>query len=201
MKQKKQSVEKSKRSPLKQATTRPNPKPHLEVFAKAVAEGFSHVEAAKMCGRSPGSASYLINRPGVKERIAELETIAKKATEEAVTEKAIREIRKITIDRNDIIMGVVDCINDKTTDVGRLNVRMKGWALLADVYMLRAKSLQDLSNFYSWTSDELEAFAAEGTVPIRFRHLFGPGGPTGGLKPVQMQKDDKVIQFARTPGE
>src|SRR5579864_7319642 len=62
------------------ATSRANLAAHLEAFAKAVAEGSSHVRAAEICGRKRGSASFLYAQPGVKERIAELQTIAKNAS-------------------------------------------------------------------------------------------------------------------------
>jgi hypothetical protein len=104
MEQKKRA-KKSRCQPVDQTRTKPNLDPHLEVFAKAVAEGFSHVEAAEICGRKPGSASFLYRQPGVQERIAELRSLAKYATEKAVTENAIRVIRPIDTDRNEIIMG------------------------------------------------------------------------------------------------
>jgi hypothetical protein len=63
---------------------------HLEMFAKAVAEGDSHVEAAVICGRKRGSASFLYAQPGVKERIAELKTIARDATEKAIVNNRSR---------------------------------------------------------------------------------------------------------------
>lgn len=132
----KQPVERSKRSPIKQATTSPNLKPHLEMFAKAVAEGSSHVDAAEICGCARGSANYLFNEPGVQERIAELGAIARNASEKAVAEKAIRVIRKITIDRNDIIMGLVDCTNaPRTIPAAILAVRVKAWSVLADIFL------------------------------------------------------------------
>src|ERR1700676_227803 len=80
MEQKKRA-KKSRCQPVDQTRTKPNLDPHLEVFAKAVAEGFSHVEAAEICGRKPGSASFLYRQPGVQERIAELRSLAKYATE------------------------------------------------------------------------------------------------------------------------
>ena len=60
---------------------------HLEKFAKAVADDHSHVKAAILAGRAPGSASFLYRQPGVKDRIAELLTIKKKATEEEVAKE------------------------------------------------------------------------------------------------------------------
>jgi hypothetical protein len=76
---------------------------HLEIFSKAVAEGHSHVEAAEICGRSRGSASSLYTRPGVKERIAELRTIAATANEKAVAENGRQEVRVIHFSRNHIL--------------------------------------------------------------------------------------------------
>lgn len=64
---------------------------HLEMFAEAVAEGASHVDAAVRCGRKPGSASFLYAQPGVKDRIAELKTIARNATENVMAKMQSRE--------------------------------------------------------------------------------------------------------------
>lgn len=173
MKQNKQTADKSKRSLVEHATTRTSLPAHLEKFAKTVAEGFSHVEAAELCGRARGSASYLYKQPGVQDRIAEIEAITKKATDEAVTERVIRVIRKITIDRNDIIMGLVDCTNaPRTIPAAILGVRVKAWSVLADIFLLRAKTLQDLANLHGWTTDELDAFAADRTIPERFRSIL-----------------------------
>ena len=162
-----------------------------------------------------GSASFLYEQPGVQERIAELRILAKNATEKAVTENAIRMIRPITIDRNDIIMGIVDCINDKKTPVARLLMMMRRWSLLADIFMLRAKTLKDLADFYGWTEDEIVEFGKTLTIPERLRGQLtlgamgvgedtkslrteklarGPGGAEvgGGGKPVPM--GDQPIQ-------
>jgi len=145
---------------------------HLETFAKAVAEGTSHIKAAVTCGRRPGSASFLYAQPGVKERIAELRTLAKNATEKAVTENAIRVIRKITFDRNDIIMGIHDDMHNGFMPVNRMMAKLKGWSLLADIFLLRAKTLQDLANLHGWTTHELDAFIETRTIPERFRSIL-----------------------------
>jgi hypothetical protein len=117
---------------------------------------------------------FLYARPGVQERIAELQTLAKNATEKAVTENAIKAIRQIDIGRNDIIMGLVDCARDEKTEIGRLGVRVKAWLGLADIFMLRAKTIRDLSEFYGWTDDEIYEFRQNDTIPERFRRVLRP---------------------------
>jgi hypothetical protein len=190
MERKKQHTEESSRKPIERnresadyaartqaqdpPATRPNLPAHLEAFAKAVAEGCSHVQAAEMCGLKRGSASFLYARPGVQERIAELQTLAKNATEKAVTENAIKAFRQIDIGRNDIIMGLVDCARDEKTEIGRLGVRVKAWLGLADIFMLRAKTIRDLSEFYGWIDDEIYEFRQNDTIPERFRRVLRP---------------------------
>lgn len=166
------------------ATTRPNLAPHLEVFAKAVAEGHSHVEAAEMCGRARGSASDLYTRPGVQERIAELRTIVRNANDKAISENATMGLRAITINQNDIIMGLADIARDLLVNA---RVRVSAYQCLADIFMLRAKNIRDIGEFYGWTADELLTFATTGVEPPRFQHLFKDGqvagfGPAASLR-------------------
>jgi hypothetical protein len=75
----------------KSHATKPPLAPHLEKFAKAVADDHSHVEAATLAGRAPGSASFLYRQPGVKDRIAELLAIKKKEDDEEAAKKCSEE--------------------------------------------------------------------------------------------------------------
>src|ERR1035441_327074 len=85
----------AKKARVKKSCTKespPNKTPlaaHLQKFAEAVADDHSHVEAAILAGRARGSASFLYRQPGVKDRIAELLAIKKKASEEAVAKSAV----------------------------------------------------------------------------------------------------------------
>ena len=170
MKHKKQRADKSRCSPVEQPTTSPNLAPHLEVFAGAVAEGYSHVQAAVMCGRARGSASFLFDQPGVQERIAELQTLAKNATEKEVAENAIRMIRPIDTDRNEIIMGLVDIAREKNAPYA---ARVRAWTVLTDIFMLRARTLRDISEYYGYTEDELEQATLDPNfIPERFRRAL-----------------------------
>jgi uncharacterized protein (UPF0147 family) len=146
---------------------------HLEMFAKAVAEGDSHVEAAVICGRKRGSASFLYAQPGVKERIAELKTIARDATEKAIVNNAAKLSGAVDIDRNEIINILTEIARDPQQP-GR--VRVYAANVLSKIFMLQPKNLKDLKSFYGWTSDELEEYGETGEIPVRIRQLFGEGG-------------------------
>jgi hypothetical protein len=146
---------------------------HLEKFAKAVAEGASHLEAAVICGRKPGSASFLYAQPGVKERIAELQTIARNATEKAVAENAIMLSGPVNIERNEIINRLTEIARD-TLQPGR--VRVYALNVLSKIFMLQPKNLKELKSFHGWTSDELEEYGESGEIPGRIRRLLGEGG-------------------------
>jgi uncharacterized protein (UPF0147 family) len=155
------------------AATVPALAAHLETFAKAVAEGASHIKAAVTCGRRPGSASFLYAQPGVKERIAELQTIARNATEKALAENANKLRGAVDINRNEIINILTEIARD-TQQPGR--VRVHAANVLSKIFMLQPKNLKELKSFYGWTSDELEEYGETGEVPVRIRQLFGEGG-------------------------
>jgi|SRR5580704_5603604 hypothetical protein len=146
---------------------------HLDTFAKAVAEGASHVEAAVICGRKRGSASFLYAQPGVKERIAELKTIARNATEKAIAHNAANLSGAVDIDRNEII-NILASIARDPQQPGR--VRVYAANELSKIFMLQPKNLKELKSFYGWTSDELEEYGETGEIPVRIRQILGEGG-------------------------
>jgi len=76
--------------------------------------------------------------------------------------------REITIDRNDIIMGLADEAKFSEND----RARVAAWTVLSDIYMLRAKAVKDIYDFYGWTAEELVEFGRSATVPERFRARF-----------------------------
>jgi len=141
---------------------------HLEAFAKAVADGYSHVEAAVACGRAEGSASYLYRRPGVKQRIAELLAIKARSNEEELVESANgMKYPRVTVTRNHIINGLA--LEARTAKSAC--ARVSAWQVLADIFLLRAKNIQEVMDFIGWTNEELQEFATLGTIPARIRNL------------------------------
>jgi hypothetical protein len=126
--------------------------------------------AAERAGRKRGSAGWLYAQPGVQERIAELKRIAKAANNRETAEQAIKVRRKIDIDRNDIVMGLVDIARSES-EPGAVKVR--AWAELVEIFLLKAKNLKELTEFYGWTSDEIEYFAQTGQYPERLRSYLG----------------------------
>lgn len=146
----------------------PSLAPHLETFAKAVADGHPAVEAAVIAGRSRGSASYMKQRAGVAERIAEFQRIKQIANERAVAENTSRVIPIVTLTRNHIING----LHHEATTAKSSCARVNAWRGLADIFMLRAKNTKEVSEFYAWTEDELQNYAKTGILPERLRRLI-----------------------------
>ena len=136
----------AKKSPANKAPLAP----HLQKFAKAVADDHSHVEAASLAGRAPGSASFLYRQPGVKDRIAELLAIKKKLDEEAVAKSAARKRRAIDIDESEIIMHLADIVRNKT-ESSRDRIR----ASTELTRILKTKRPEDLKA-HGWSANEIE---------------------------------------------
>jgi hypothetical protein len=88
------------------------------------------------------------------------------------TEEIPKPIRKITINRNDIIMGLVDVAQDPGAPHA---ARVAAWSKLAEIYMLLPKNLRDLLNFYGWQSDEMAKFIEDGIIPERIRPFVANG--------------------------
>jgi uncharacterized protein (UPF0147 family) len=84
-----------------------------------------------------------------------------------------RPIRPITIDSNDVIMGFADIAQDARQPGG---ARVAAWNIIAEIFLLKAKSIKDIRNFHGWTTDELKDYAVDGIIPERFRLLLGPSG-------------------------
>ncbi|MGB6677340.1 MAG: hypothetical protein WBE44_11660 [Terriglobales bacterium] len=142
---------------------------HLELFAQAIADGCNVREAAKRAGRSEGSGGYLNSRADVTERVAEIRSTMAGAAENDAATKMVSQIRSIDIDRNEIIMGLADIARYGKSE----GARVSAWNVLAEIFLLKAKNLRDLNEFYGWTTDELERYAKTGTIPERLRRLIG----------------------------
>ncbi len=134
---------------------------HLETFAKAVADDHSHVEAAILAGRARGSASFLYRQPGVKNRIAELLAIKKKASEEAVAKSAMRPRRADDMDDGEIRNILAD-IGRSKTEQSRDRIR----ALTALPKIRKNKRPEDLKA-HGYSDSEIEELFATGAFPTR----------------------------------
>ena len=136
---------------------------HLEKFAKAVAEDHSHVEAAILAGRAPGSASFLYRQPGVKDRIAELLALKKKENEGEVATSALRKRRSDDIDEEEIRDLLAD-IGRSKTEQSRDRIR----ALTALPKISRNKRPEDLKA-HGWSASEIDELYATGRIPTRLQ--------------------------------
>lgn len=172
MKQKKQPTEES----CNEGAEDSHLTSHLEVFAKAVAEGSSHVEAAVICGRKRGSASFLYAQPGVKQRIAELRTIKQRANEKALAETANgMRYPRVTVTRNHIINGLAH----EARTAKSACARVSAWQVLADIYLLRARNIREVADFCGWTDEDLDEYIKNGILPARFRNLVDSSKSVG----------------------
>ena len=90
----------------------------------------------------------------MQERISELQEIAREETNKELARRAFGVHRQITIDRNDIIMGVADIAQQSHSDRARVAAQLG----LAYIFLVRATSTADLKSFTGWTADEIDNF-------------------------------------------
>jgi hypothetical protein len=164
----------AKRSSSKESPTNKAPlAAHLEKFAKAVAEDHSHVEAAILAGRAPGSASFLYRHPGVKDRIAALLAIMKKKNEEAAAKSAVKTHREGDIENGEVRKHLGNIALDPTEPTSQ-RVR----ALIALPKIPKDKRPEDLKA-HGWSANEIAELFAAGRIPTRFLPLQGAGTAEG----------------------
>jgi hypothetical protein len=166
-------TERASQYPLKERMTI-LPK-HLELFAQAIADGCNVREAATRCGRKEGSGGYLNSRADVTQRIAEIRSAMAKAAENDAATRIVGQSRSIDIDRNDIIMGLVDIARSGSAPAG---ARVSAWLGLADIFLLRPKRPEDLKHLVGWTEDELVEATVTGVVPPRIASIIGSNSIT-----------------------
>ena len=142
---------------------------HLEKFANAAADDHSHVEAAILAGRAPGSASFLYRQPGVKDRIAELLAIKKKRNEEAAAESVVKTRREADIENGEIRELLAD-IGRNPTEPSLHRIR----ALTALPKIQKDKRPEDLKA-HGWSANEITELFATGRIPTRFLGRPGAG--------------------------
>jgi hypothetical protein len=180
--------------------TSPTRKPlnvRLEAFAIAVAEGASKAEAAERCGYKKGSAHYLYTRPRVQERIVELKQLAQDDSNTKFVQKTSQTRRQITFGRNEIIMKLADLGGLGETPPARSeHVQFECVNTLAEIFLLKAKNLKDLLDFYGLTADELDEYARTGSIPERIRSIIrscesGTGEESPDLTNTKGKRSDK----------
>ena len=148
-----------------------------ERLARLRAHGLSFSKAAKEMGVTARSAKRYSKHPGVEARTKFLK--GQEKVNAAVQLANTKVIRPIDIDRNDIIMGFVDVVRDRSSRGGEKVAALRA---LAEIFCLFPKSLKDVREFYGWTEDEiLEHYRTRGEfIPERFRGLVKPGEMAAG---------------------
>lgn len=137
-------------------------RPLLEKFARLVADGYKHVQAAIACDRSAGSASYLYSQPGVKERIAEFLVIKKVNESEVAARASLKAQSSNHLNEDEIIQHFADIGRNKD-ELSRDRIR----ALSEAAKCLKSRSASAL-RLRGWSSDEITALLERGEVPPRY---------------------------------
>ena len=139
--------------------------PGREKYSQLRAEGFKGAKAAKLCRVSKNTA-YRWDADGqVKARIAFL-------TGQSLREKrgaSKSGVRPITFDRNDLIMELWEIGTKGDSDRARVSALLG----LCDIFLLRAKCIDDLRKGVGWTEDETIEFQRTRIVPDRIFALTG----------------------------
>jgi hypothetical protein len=140
--------------------------PARERYAQLRADGKKQTVASKACGFSLTAVKRWEKRADVKARIAFLV---------GETSEKPKQLRLIDINRNDIIMGLADVAREGKSE----RARVAAWSTLADIFMLKPKSLKELQEFYGWSVEEIQYFSETGgKIPPRLKPLLGDGGTT-----------------------
>jgi len=134
-----------------------------ERYAQLRAQGKKQTLASKACGFSLTAVKRWEKRAEVKARIAFLISESSKMGQ---------ELRLVDINRNDIIMGLADVAREGKSE----RARVAAWSTLADIFMLKPKSLKELQEFYGWSMEEIQYFSETGgRIPPRLKPFLGDG--------------------------
>jgi hypothetical protein len=62
---------------------------------------------------------------------------------------------------------------------------------LADIFLLRARNIKELENFYGWTTEELKTYSETGETPPRLRRFLeaGDGAAINGSASLRTDKN------------
>lgn len=141
-----------------------------EKVARALANGDSARQAAFSAGFSENTGRWLSKHPQIKARVIQLKLQHREDLRKQSISDGIRVVPRVTIQRNDIINGLAAIAQDIKMQ-GR--ARVAAYLGLADIFMLRARNVKDLMDFYGWTSEEMDEYANTGVPPARIRSLLG----------------------------
>jgi len=89
---------------------------------------------------------------------------------------------------NDIIMILADIAQDPA-QLG--STRVSAVLGLADIFLLRARNIKELENFYGWTTEELKTYSETGETPPRLRRFLeaGDGAAINGSASLRTDKN------------
>jgi hypothetical protein len=139
--------------------------PGREKFAKLRADAKSIVNAGRECKIAERTAQRWAKNPAVKSRTSFL-------INERISDRREEKNgggQEITFSRNDLIMELWKIGSHAENERARVTALMG----LADIFLLRARCIQDLRRGVGWTTDEQEHLIETGLVPPRISALTG----------------------------
>ena len=177
---------KKKNSGVRTRGSVPLEDPVHEKFCTLVQSGVRPTAAALRCGLSKSSGNYFMNRPDISRRIKWLQKDAERRVQEVVVAnqssvqaKVLQ--RPVDIGRNQIVNLLAEIARNPEVAASS---RVSALVVLVDIFMLRARNLKELNEFYGWTDDDLTEFIRTGETPERLRAYFpdgkGPGESLSG---------------------
>jgi len=145
----------------------PLAKPKREEFARLAAkDAYTDVAIAERLGITRKTCTRWRQDPLIAARVKFLK---KQRAERTASEPLLRNITAVNLTRNDIIEGLLAEANA----VKPSHARIAAWNSLAEIYLLKARNIEDLRNGIGWTEDELEYANRTGLVPPRVAALIG----------------------------
>jgi hypothetical protein len=139
--------------------------PGREKYAYLRSEGFNGAKAAKLCYVSKNTACRWAADGEVKARIAFLTEQSRQDGRDEI-ESAIRPI---TFRPNDIVMTLWEIGSKGESE----RARVSALVVLADIFLLRARCIQDLRTGIGWTEEEALEYFKTGIVPERIAQMTG----------------------------
>jgi hypothetical protein len=157
--------------------------PGREKYAHLRSQGYKAARAAKLCHISKNTACRWAADGEVKVRIAFL-------TEQSLQngrDEIEGVIRPITVRPNDIVMTLWEIGSKGESE----RARVSALVVLADIFLLRARCIQDLRTGIGWTEEESVEFFKTQIVPARIALITGDRTGKDLVRSLNAEKEKK----------
>jgi len=157
--------------------------PGREKYAHLRSEGFKGAKAAKLCHISKNTACRWAGDDEVRARVVFL---AAQSLQDGREEKE-SVFRPITFRPNDIVMSLWEIGSEGESE----RARVSALVVLADIFSLRARCMQDLRMGVGWTEEEALEFFKTGIVPDRIAQITGDRTGKDLVRSLKAEKEKK----------